>query len=155
MNDNVDNVNHMVAKPGEDIAEEIHAIRHLFNQRRYQAQNIGGHELSHMEARVIFFVGGHPGATQKEIVAQFGRDKAQIARLIAILRQNGLIELQTDSTDKRMQRMFLTGKGRSMHDQTKGERKRLAALAVADFDPAEHKVLMNLLGRVRANLEIG
>jgi DNA-binding MarR family transcriptional regulator len=149
----VDNVNHLTMRPGEEIADEIHAIRHLFKQRRYRGQNAGNHILSHMEGRVVFFIGSHPGATQSEIAAYFRRDKGQIARLIAILRASGLVEWRADAEDKRLQRMFLTEQGDAVHDEARRERKRLAKQAVAGFDAAERDTLMRLLGRIRANLE--
>jgi DNA-binding MarR family transcriptional regulator len=150
----VDNVNHIAMRPGEEIADEIHAIRHLFKQRRYRGQSAGDHELSHMEGRVVFFIGSHPGASQSEIAAYFRRDKAQIARLIAILRKSGLVEWRGDAEDKRLQRMFLTERGSALHDEARRERKRLARQAVAGFDASERETLMRLLGRIRANLEV-
>jgi DNA-binding MarR family transcriptional regulator len=150
----VDNVNQIAMRPGEEIADEIHAIRHLFKQRRFRGQAEGEHELSHMEARVVFFVGSHPGVSQSEIAAHFRRDKAQIARLIAILRKSGLVEWRGDAEDKRLQRMFLTEQGSAVHDEARRERKRLAKRAVAGFDASERETLMRLLGRIRANLEV-
>jgi DNA-binding MarR family transcriptional regulator len=136
MDNQADAINQIAARPGEDVADEIHAIRHLFKRQRYAGQRLGDHELTHMEARVIFFVGNRPGATQSDAVTHFGRDKAQVARLIASLKSGGLIETRADAADKRMQRMFLTPRGARIAEDAKRER-----------------TLTRLLGRVRANLE--
>jgi DNA-binding MarR family transcriptional regulator len=153
MTNNVDNVNQYPPRSGEDIADEIHAIRHLFKRQRYAGAKLQDHELTHMEARVIFFVGNQPGATQSDAVSHFGRDKAQLARLIGTLRNEGLIETRTDAADKRMQRMFLTARGASIAGDAKRERRRLSALAVQGFKAEEQKALMQLLSRIRKNLE--
>jgi DNA-binding MarR family transcriptional regulator len=151
----VDNVNHSSERPGEDIADEIHAIRHLFKRQRYQGKKVGDHELTHMEARVIFFVGNRPGASQSDIVTHFGRDKAQVARLIAGLRGSGLIESRPDPTDKRLQRLALSNLGASIALEAKRERRRLAALAVTGLDEQDQTTLIRLLSHIRANLELG
>lgn len=158
MINSVDNVNHISAtaledRSGADIADEIHAIRHLFKRQRYAGQQVGDHELTHMEARVIFFVSNQPGATQTDAVVHFGRDKAQVARLIASLKSADLIETRPDATDKRMQRMFLTARGARIAEDAKRERSRLAALAVQGFSAEEQATLTRLLGQIRANLE--
>lgn len=154
MTNTVDNVNQLTQRLGEEIAEEIHAIRHLFIQRRYRGQHVGGHELSHMEARVIFFLGNRAGATQSEIVVHLGRDKGQIARLIAGLRDAGLIEARTDEIDRRVQRLYLTDSGSKILRRAKRERRRLLGKAVSNFEAAEREMLLHLLARMRANLEL-
>ncbi len=149
----VDNVNQNATAAGEAIAEEIHVIRHLFNARRYGAGAEGSHELARMEARTVTFVGRNPGVTHSDLVAHLARDKGQVARLVAALRERGLLVARTDSADRRVQRLDLTAKGRSAQTAIQRERQRVAKESVAGLDATERRELLTLLRKVRRNLE--
>ena len=49
-----------------------------------------------MEHKVLGFFCRHPGATQSDLASHAGRDKSQLARLIAGLRARGLLDAQPD-----------------------------------------------------------
>lgn len=153
MSKNVDKVNQYAIRSGEAISEEIHAIRHLFRSRRYRGRQVAGHELSPMEARVLYFIGGHAGSTQSDVVTHFARDKAQVARIIAVLRKAEMLEASADANDRRVQRLHLTTLGDTVCSEVSRERARLASRAIEGIDAAELVRLMTLLARIRSNLE--
>jgi DNA-binding MarR family transcriptional regulator len=137
----------------DEIAEAVHALRHLYRAHHQRALRDGPHDLAQMEGRVVSFVGRHPGATQSELVAHLARDKAQVARLIGALKDRGLLEARVDEADRRNQRLHLTDAGRSIQASVQRQRLRVARLAVAGLDDDERRLLVDLLGRVRSNLE--
>jgi DNA-binding MarR family transcriptional regulator len=105
-----------------------------------------------METKVLGFFGRHPGATQTDLAQHSGRDKAQLARLIKGLREQGLLDAQADTVDRRSVRLALTAQGRAVLDALEQASAHLAVQAVAGLSAEEQGQLLALLQRVRQNL---
>jgi DNA-binding MarR family transcriptional regulator len=152
MQSKVDKVNQSPA--AGEVIEAMHAIMHLFRSARQRSLRDGAHELAHMEAKALGYFARHPGATQSDLVAHAGRDKAQVARLIRTLRERGLLDATPDAQDRRITRLALTEAGQAMHTELHRDDGRLADAALAGIGPDERAVLFALLGKVRANLAV-
>jgi DNA-binding MarR family transcriptional regulator len=140
------------ADAADPIFDAIHEVMHLYRGMRRGGAG-GTAELPHMEAKVLGFFARNPGAAQGELVAHSGRDKSQVARLIAGLRQRGLLEAQADPEDRRSVRLRLTPEGQSMHRALKAQARRRARAAVGDLSAHDCRQLLGLLARIRDNLE--
>ena len=140
--------------PADQIADAVHALTHLYRGQQYRALRDGTGELTHMEGKVLGFFGRKPGATQSDLAAHAARDKGQLARLIAALRERGLLQAQADVSDRRIVRLHLTAEGRALQAAVQRQRQRLrvARLAVADLGDDERHQLLALLRRVRVSL---
>jgi DNA-binding MarR family transcriptional regulator len=149
----IDNVNHRPAASGEAALELIHAVMHLYRSRQYQILRDGPLTVTHMDAKVLGFFARHPGATQSELSLHSGRDKAQLARLVAGLRERGLLAAAQDDTDRRIVRVSLTAAGQAVQRTLHQQARRLEASALAKFSGAERTQLVALLQRLQANLE--
>jgi len=149
----VDEVNQNADSPAAEVMESVHAIMHLFRSRQQRTLRGEQHELAHMEIKVLGFFARHPGAAQSDLVAYSGRDKAQVARLIRGLRERGLLAAQADEADRRSTRLSLSEQGRALHAALHRHDGQLAEAALAGLSAAEQGLLLDLLGRVRANLE--
>ena len=152
----VDKVNQKPARPedsADQVFETIHAIMHLYRSRQYRALRAGGHLLSHMDARVLAYFARHPGATQSDLAAYSGRDKAQLARLIRGLRDQGLLEARADEEDRRSTRLQPTPDGQALFRSLHEQGARLSGLAMASLDQQERRLLLGLLQRVQSALE--
>jgi DNA-binding MarR family transcriptional regulator len=136
-----------------DVLEKMHAVMHLVRTQQYRVRRDEPDALTHMESKVLGFFARHPGATQSDLAAHSGRDKAQLARLIGGLRERELLEARTDAADRRSVRLYLSAAGEAADQALRRRARRLAALAVKGFSEAEHEQLSSLLDRVRANLE--
>ena len=137
----------------EDVFEAVHAVMHLFRARQYRALRDGPNALGHMDGKALGFFARHPGATLSDLVAHSGRDKGQLARLIAGLKERGLLDARPDAADRRNLRLSLTAAGLAVHRGAQRRRRRLAEAAVAGFTAEQRCQLLALLQRVRANLE--
>jgi DNA-binding MarR family transcriptional regulator len=155
MQKQVDEVNQKSVSPASEVMESVHAIMHLYRSRQQRSLRAEEHELAHMEVKVLGFYARNPGASQSDLVAHSGRDKAQVARLIRGLRERGLLEAQADETDRRSTRLSLSRQGRELHVALHRHDGKLAAAALAGLSEAEQGTLLGLLERVRANLEAG
>lgn len=157
MRKEVDKVNQNPAQAdtgaGGDPLETMHTIVHLYRSQQLRGMRAGAHELGHMEVKALMYFARHPGATQSELVAHSGRDKAQVARLIRGLREAGLLDAVADELDRRSTRLSLSARGQeafaSLHDQNGG----LSEAALAGMTAPEKELLSGLLARVKANLE--
>lgn len=126
---------------------------HLFRARQIRALRESGVELSHMEARVLSFFAGNPGATLSALMSHSGRDKGQLARVISGLRQRGLLDAQPDEHDRRNLRVYLTTAGKDIADVLCIQKHQLSRLAVQGLSDDEERILASLLARVLKNLD--
>lgn len=150
MQKTVDQVNQI---PVEDVLETMHAIMHLYRSAQQRSLRDGPNDLAHMEVKALGFFARHPGATQSDLVTHSGRDKAQVARQIRALRERGLLDAQADEADRRSSRLHLSEAGRAVHAALHSNDGRLKAQALQGFSEDEQTALVDLLGRVRANLQ--
>ena len=148
----VDQVNQ---NPALEVLERVHAIMHLYRSAQQRSLRAGPHDLAHMEIKVLGFFARRPGATQSDLAAHSGRDKAQLARLIRGLRDRGLLEAVADEADKRSTRLSLSSAGKEMFAALHRHDGALAEAALAGIAEADRATLLDLLERVRANLEAG
>ena len=145
----IDNVNHS----GDDVLDLVHTVMHQLRSLQYRHLRDGPHDITHMDSRVLGFFGRHPGATQSDLAAHSGRDKAQLARLVKGLRDRGLLVATADETDRRNVRLNLSADGEAVHASLRERALQLGGDAVAGFSPAEREQLAALLRRVQANLD--
>ena len=138
--------------PEPDVLELVHSLMHEYRALQYRFLRDGPHEITHMDGKVLGYFGNHPGATQRDLAQHSGRDKAQLARLIKSLRQQGLLTGEVDARDRRNVRLSLTAEGEAVQRSLRQQAKRLSARAVAGLSAQEHRHLLSLLDRVRSNL---
>ncbi|TAL53878.1 MarR family transcriptional regulator [Pandoraea sp.] len=153
MRKQVDKVNQMPDASPDEVFESIHTIMHLYRSRQYRALREGPHELTHMEDKVLGYFSRHPGATQSDLAAHSGRDKAQLTRLIRGLRDKGLLDAEVDENDRRSTRLHVSASGKAMHRAVHALGARLARRAMAGLSDAESRQLAALLARVQTTLE--
>jgi len=152
----MDNVNQsrnqLRTRPEDELMDLVHRVMHQYRSEQYQVLRGGPNDITHMESKVLGYVGRHPGATQSDLARDSGRDKAQLARLIKGLRERGLLTGEADEADRRNVRLALTSEGESVLRLLQQQTRRLASKAVAGIDAAERTQLVALLRRVSANL---
>lgn len=136
------------AEPGIEILNLVNAIERRTTARMQRLLREAGLGLAAMEARTLRFVARHPGCTQNEIVRASGRDKAQIARIIKILRERELVDRPADGGGRRAQPLALTAAGAAVHARAEALRADTARELVGGLDPAERTQLEALLDRL-------
>lgn len=149
----VDKVNQNPGDMAEQVFETIHTLMHLYRGQQFRTLQAEAQTLTHMEAKVMGFFARHPDASQRDLVNKTGRDKAQIARLIAGLRERGLLEATVDAQDRRSQRLALSAQGQALQQQLRQHGQHLSARALQGLSAAEGAQLQALLDRVLANLQ--
>jgi len=150
-----DNVNHSQENNEDGVLDLIHTVMHQYRSMQYQALRDGPHDITHMEGKVLSYFGHYPGSTQSDLAKHSGRDKAQLARLIKGLRDTGLLDAVADESDKRNVRLTLTMDGEAVLTTLRQQAKRLNTLALKDMVSNEQQELLQLLQRVKVNLDAG
>ncbi len=135
-----------------DPLDIMHSVMHQYRALQYRFLRDGPHDITHMDGKVLGYFGRHPGATQSDLAQHTGRDKAQLARLIKGLRDQGLLQGDVDADDRRSVRLSLTADGLAVQKELRQQAKRLSQKAVEGLSDAEQHQLLALLERVRGNL---
>ncbi|MEG3133890.1 MarR family transcriptional regulator [Rouxiella sp. T17] len=143
----------MTDSPNEDVMWIMHMIMHRYRAKQFELLRDGNYDITHMEAKVLSYVGRHPGAMQGELSRFMERDKAQLARLIKGLRDKSLVISEMDPDDRRSVRLTLTDAGNHIRTIMKREGKRLTELGVSGLSEEEHQQLLKLVHKVYENFE--
>lgn len=152
MRKTIDHVNQSDIAGSDDVLETIHAVMHAVRARQHQAMRDGAQDITPLEARALGFFARHAGATLVDLARHSGRDKGQLARLIAGLKDRGLLAAAPDADDRRVTRLQLTPLAQAQHQAVQHLRQGLAQVAVDGLSAAEQQQLQQLLHRVLANL---
>ncbi|MEM8981468.1 MAG: MarR family winged helix-turn-helix transcriptional regulator [Pseudomonadota bacterium] len=87
-----------------------------------------GIDLAPMHLKVLRMVKHRSGCTAQDMAAAFGRDKAQIARLVQSLLQMGYVRRVANPNDGRSQLIELDSAGEDVLTKTASIHKRVVAL---------------------------
>lgn len=136
-----------------DLFEAMHELLHLFRARMREDMETLGTALTPNEVRVLMFVGRHPGRTQKELVDHSHMDKAQLARMLAQLQEQGWLDREPGAQDRRVRCLRLSAQGQALFDRLRQSRQALAARLLKDWEPAAQQQLMELLERAKGSIE--
>ena len=162
MRKQVDIVNHVEsssspaaaqASAADAVIELVHTVMHQFRSQQFQVMRDGQHDVTHMESKALGFFARHPGATLSDLAQHSGRDKAQLARLVKGLRERGLLAAEADTVDRRSVRLTLSAEGDAVQQAVRHEAHTLNARAVDGLSAQEQALLVELLGRLQANLD--
>lgn len=137
------------------IFEAMHDMVHVYRARMMEVVASIHPELTHNEVRALMFVGRHPGATQKELVQHSGADKAQIARLVALLLDKGWLQCAPHEHDKRSRCLHLSPQGKALFQAVHDARAKLAAellQPVPEALQAQLLEMLEMLEKLRAQL---
>ncbi len=156
MRKSVDTVNQLQPRPAEDgVLDLIHRVMHQYRSQQYRVLRDGPHDITHMDSKVLNYFGRHPGATQSDLAQHSGRDKAQLARLIKALRDQGLLDGEPDPNDRRNVRLSLTSAGQAVQNALQQQAQRLNASALTGLDAKQRAQLLEMLQQVSQNLDGG
>ena len=145
-----------MADAADDVFEAVHTLMHLYRARQLHALNEAGpQDLTHQEVKALGFFSRHPGATQGDLIARSGNDKGQIARLVAGLKERGLLDAHTDEHDRRVTRLTPSTAGRRLQATLRRRGHEVASASLRGLADAEREQLLALLRRIRSNLEEG
>lgn len=116
-------------------------------QRRFE-QAAGGAKLSQIQYSVLCLVGANPGASQIDLAAVVGLDRAGIMAVIDRLELRDLVVRTRSKIDRRRRELHLTEAGQAVLDASRKEVGRIEAELSSFYTPAELATLFALLSRI-------
>lgn len=94
-----------------------------------------------------------PGASQSELAEMLEIEKATAGRLIDRLEANGWVVRAPDAADRRINRVYMTEKAERMNRSIRPIAEDMVAEALSDLSAAERDRLIDLLSRVKRQLQ--
>lgn len=128
---------------------EISAIHRL--SRVFMDQGMEGYGLSSGQYVYLFHLLENDGASQDDISKGLEVDKASTARVVQKFEDFGLIVRVQDLKDKRVNRVFITDKGRALAMPLKLRSKELQDRLLEGFSEEEKMQLSNYLAKMALN----
>lgn len=123
---------------------------------RYRISNAVSHlHLYRGQPQVLEYLIEHGGCSQVELSEALGVSGASIATSIKRLCKAGFVERHEDENDRRINRIFVTEKGKETFLQGDAECKKVDALMFKGFSEDEISGLLSMLQRIEDNLSVG
>jgi len=91
------------------------------------------------------------GRSQDSLALSRGFDKTMVAKSVVRLEVEGFVYRQTDKEDKRVKRLYLTEKGRTLRHEMEQIGQRLNEFLIRDFGTGESALAMKILRRIALN----
>lgn len=109
--------------------------------------------ISITEWRILAVLGRYPGLTASEVVERTAMDKVAISRAVKTMMQNRLLSRETDSEDRRRQRLYLTpDQGRAILKAIIPQAIRFEAELLQSLTASERRTLDTLIRKLAQGL---
>lgn len=129
-----------------EINETARAVRRLFDQR---ASAIG---VTRAQWRVLARLKREPGLKQVELAERLDMEPITLCRIVDRLEEAGLVERQTDPTDRRAWLLELTEQADPVVKQLRGLARGISEEAMNGIEQGELRELQERLAAIRTNV---
>jgi len=126
-----------------------------FAHRGRMQRLLSAHGLHLGQERMVFELAQTRGITQSVLAARLGVEQPTVAKAVARMARQGLVEVGRDDRDARVTRLYLTAKGIELIDPIVRCWAELDALMGAGLSAPEREHLRSLLQRCTDNLTDG
>lgn len=136
------------------IIGQVARIRELANlQIEQELRNLNIEGILPAHGSILYFLFGrnHPVA-MKEIVEKVGRVKSTVTGMINTLEQHGYVEKFQSPEDGRVILVQLTDKGKAIRPEVDRISAAIIAKTYGDMPQEDREKLVELLGKIQANL---
>jgi DNA-binding MarR family transcriptional regulator len=128
-----------------EIGETAHALRKAFDRRAV------GFGVTRAQWKVLFKVSRRPGLRQHELADLLEVEPITLSRIVDRLQESGLIERQSDPTDRRAWLLHVTEEAEPLVAKLKRLADEMIAEAFAGIDDKDIEITRQVLARVREN----
>ncbi|UAL50467.1 MarR family transcriptional regulator [Bacillus sp. OVS6] len=112
------------------------------------------HDLTKGQYLYLIRICENPGIIQEKLAEMIKVDRTTAARAIKKLAMQGFIEKKDDDNNKKIKKLFPTGKGEKVYPFLKREGEYSNMVALSGFSEEEIDIIYNLLQKVRKNIEV-
>ncbi len=97
---------------------------------------------------------GEENLYQRQLGVILGKDRANVARLIAILEKKGLVEKNSDSNGRQINRINVTKKGREIRNKIYPVISEIRKSYLDEIDFDELRKCLDTLNKIKNNISI-
>ncbi|WP_239253668.1 MarR family winged helix-turn-helix transcriptional regulator [Listeria ilorinensis] len=124
----------------------IHRAEWVFKNERLKDTGLNKGQL-----RYLYTLYRHDGLTQETLAKRFMTDKANVTRHMNRLEELDLICRESDPSDKRVHRIFVTEKGWELQELIEEITTKWSECVTAGLSEQEKNELLRLLDKMKAN----
>lgn len=128
----------------------INELSKIFHNKMRSRSDASG--VSERYRYLLFHLAHNDGANQLELARMSRLKPPTVSVTIQKLEAEGYVRREADGSDARVNRIFLTEKGKRFHETADGFVREINDEAVRGFSADEVETLLNLLQRVKDNL---
>lgn len=128
-----------------NVFDSLYELLRLFRSRMRKAMEVQHPELTFIEMRLLMNTGRNPGITQKDLVEHSRIDKAQIARTLARLQEQGWLDRSPSESDRRVRCLTLSAQGRRLYSQLREVQESVATELLQGCPASMQEALLALL----------
>jgi DNA-binding MarR family transcriptional regulator len=132
---------------GQLITDVARSQRTVFDRR---VRRLG---FTRSQWLVLRRLGIQPGTSQSELADLLEVEKATAGRLIDRLESNGWVERRADENDRRINRIYMTKHGQSVHDTIRPIAEGMMEDELSGLTISERKQLTELMMNVKDRLQ--
>jgi DNA-binding MarR family transcriptional regulator len=122
-------------------------FRHLSKLMREKGLPITPEQFS-----VLSHLWQKDGLPQSELALCTNRNRANVTRIIDILEREGIVERRDDDQDRRVFRIYLSAKGKSLRDQTAKCADQSIKDSLKGLSKAEVETCLHVLHTIKRNV---
>jgi DNA-binding MarR family transcriptional regulator len=126
----------------------VQLVRTTVRLERHLEQALEVHGLSIAQFDILATLGFEQGITQQELAERLLVTKGNICGMIDRMEGNGWVERRSDCADRRVNRLFLTRRGKDRLAQAMPSQQALAQRILGALTPPELQTLHQLLVRL-------
>lgn len=116
------------------------------------SSSLSGMKLYRGQPEILEYLKEHGDCSQKELADFLGVTPASIATSLKRMSKSGFIERTADETDRRINRLRLTQKGKEVFLDGKAECDRIDSVMFNGFSEEEITAFSDMLSRIAKNL---
>jgi len=136
------------------IGRSISILNHLLAKKLNNLLFCQGTGITTDQFRMLTFLWDKDGIPQQKLGTLIGRDRASIARMIDILEDSGIVCRIPDNSDKRVNLVYLTKKGKQLKYQAMFCAQSCNEIVLKNFNEDEKKEFDRLLQKAIHNFKM-
>jgi MarR family transcriptional regulator, organic hydroperoxide resistance regulator len=135
---------------GDDFQAAFWSAKHALSMATAAA--FSRHAVHEGQQFILRCLWTEDGLTPGEIARRLGLATPTVTRAATRMEAAGLLRREPHPSDRRLVRLRLTDRGRSLEKVIDGETDVLTERALATFDPGEREAIIRALRTIRQNL---
>jgi len=119
--------------------------------QKYFAKELASYNIGWGHFAILMTLYDQEGRSQDSLAQSRGFDKTMIAKSILRLEKEGIVYRKIDQEDKRIKRLYLTEKGRTLMPEMQRIGNELNSLLLKSLDPDEASAAVEIIRKLALN----